>query len=166
MVTGGGQGIVNTTTGEFKPVGLWGYAKVWYQIGSCADTVLVLVTGPWQLNNVFCQNTAPAPMWWYWPPGGTWTGPRVTSNGIFDPDTAKGTYTVTYNWKGCLSTKKVLVDAIKVPRYDTTCESSNWDTLKFSPVGIYPSWFQGMNNQYWGWYVPSHCPCARWLPRP
>lgn len=150
-----GAGIVNGATGEFKPVGQWGYIKVWYQVGSCADTVIVLVYNPWQLENVFCQNTGAKPLWWYWPTGGTWTGLRVNSAGIFNPDTAAGTYKLTYNWKGCITTKNVIITNFKAQRFDTTCESATLDTLNINPKGIYPDWFNGLTNSYYGWYNPK-----------
>lgn len=150
-----GPGIVNAATGEFKPVGQWGYIKVWYQVGSCADTVVVLVYNPWQLENVFCQNTGAKPLWWYWPTGGTWSGPRVNTAGIFNPDTAAGTYKLTYNWKGCITTKNVVITNFKAQRYDTACESTTSTFLNITPKGIYPNWFNGLVNSYTGEYNPK-----------
>ena len=52
--------------------------------------------------------------------------------------------------------KKVQILAgITVPRFDTACESSTGETLTFSPKGIYPNWFPGLTNSYWGTYNPS-----------
>jgi gliding motility-associated-like protein len=149
-----GKGIINASTGEFKPLGNYGANKVWYQIGSCADTVIVTSTLPWNLENVFCPGTSPRALWWYGPAGGSWSGPKVNSAGIFNPD-VPGTYKDTYTWKGCISVKTVYVEDIVVPRYDTTCESINNDTLSFSPKGIYPTYFVGLTNSYYGWYNPS-----------
>ncbi len=149
-----GTGIVNSNTGEFKPLGNYGTFKVWYKIGSCADTVLVTSTVPWNLENQFCPGTPPAPLWWYGPAGGTWSGPKVTPAGIFNPN-ASGTYKDTYTWKGCISVKTVLVQAINVKKFDTACESTTLDTLSFSPYGIYPNWFPGLLNSYYQWVNPS-----------
>jgi gliding motility-associated-like protein len=149
-----GKGIVNTTTGEFKPLGNYGICKVWYQIGDCADTVLVNVTIPWNLENVFCPGTKAIPLYWYAPMGGTWTGPKVSSNGNFTPDSA-GTFVLTYSWKGCNSNKTIVVSKPVVPDRDTTCESRTLDTLSFSPKGIYPNYFPGLINSYYCWYNPS-----------
>lgn len=149
-----GKGIVNSSTGEFKPNGNYGINKVWYQIGSCADTVLVNSTLPWNLENVFCPGTAPRAVWWYGPAGGTWSGPKITPAGIFNPD-VPGIYKDTYTWKGCISVKTIRVEQMVVPPYDTVCESVTFDTLKFSPYGIYPTWFPGLTNSYYGWYNPS-----------
>ncbi|MCC7298459.1 MAG: CUB domain-containing protein, partial [Bacteroidia bacterium] len=149
-----GKGIVNSTTGEFKPLGNYGINKVWYQLGTCADTVLVNSTLPWNLENVFCPGTASQALWWYGPTGGTWSGPKVTAAGIFTPD-VPGTYKDTYTWKGCISVKTVYVQNIVVPRFDTACESITSDTLKFSPYGVYPNYFVGLTNSYYGWYNPS-----------
>lgn len=149
-----GSGIVNAKTGEFKPNSVWGTVKVWYQIGSCADTVLVTVTAPYNYENVFCPNKNAYPLYWYGPAGGTWTGPKTTPNGLFTPDTA-GTYTLTYTWKGCVSKKTVFVQPIQVAQFDTVCESSTSATLNFSPKGLYPNYFPGLVNYYYGTYNPS-----------
>lgn len=149
-----GNGIVNGKTGEFKPNAVWGTVKVWYQIGSCADTVLVTVTAPYNYENVFCPSKNSFPLYWYGPAGGVWTGPKTTSTGLFTPDTA-GTYVLTYTWKGCVSKKTVFVQAIQVKQFDTVCESSTSATLTFSPKGLYPNYFVGLTNYYYGTYNPS-----------
>lgn len=149
-----GKGVVNTNTGEYKPNGNYGVNKVWYQIGSCADTVLVNVTQPWNLENQFCPGTAARAVWWYGPAGGTWSGPKITSSGIFNPD-VPGIYKDTYTWKGCISVKTILVEDIVVKRFDTTCESRKLDTLTFSPKGIYPTYFPGLINSYYGTINPN-----------
>lgn len=149
-----GPGIVNAQTGEFKPNAVWGTVKVWYQIGSCADTVAITVSAPYNYENVFCPNKNAFPLYWYGPAGGSWTGPKVNAAGLFTPDTA-GTYVLTYEWKGCKSTKTVFVQSIKVPERDTVCESATAATLKFSPKGLYPNYFVGLTNYYTGTYNPS-----------
>ncbi|MBL7811897.1 MAG: gliding motility-associated C-terminal domain-containing protein [Bacteroidetes bacterium] len=149
-----GKGIVNSTTGEYKPNGNYGNNKIWYQVGNCADTMLVNVTTPWNLENQFCPGTAPRAVWWYGPAGGTWSGPNITPAGIFDPKTA-GTYQDTYTWKGCISVKKILVQGINAKPFDTTCESRTLDTLQFTPYGVYMTWFPGLINSYYGWFNPS-----------
>lgn len=149
-----GTGIVNSTTGEFKPSVFWGKCKVWYQYGKCADTVFVNTTAPWNLDNVFCPGKPPQAVWWYGPAGGTWSGPKITPTGIFTPD-VPGIYRDTYTWKGCKSVKTIRVEKMVVAKYDTTCESRNSDTLTFSPKGIYPDNFPGLINSYWGTYNPS-----------
>jgi gliding motility-associated-like protein len=149
-----GPGIVNGATGEFKPGLVYGATKVWYQIGSCTDTVIVTVWAPWNLENMFCPSKSTVPLYWYGPAGGTWSGPKTTSAGIFKPDTA-GKYTLTYTWKGCTSLKTVYVQAIVVPKFDTVCESAVNAKLKFSPLGLYPQYFAGLTNYYYGTYEPS-----------
>ena len=149
-----GPGIVNGATGEFKPSLVYGATKVWYQIGSCTDTVIVTVWAPWNLENMFCPSKSAIPLYWYGPAGGTWSGPKTTTTGIFKPDTA-GKYSLTYTWKGCTSLKTVYVQAIVVPKFDTICESVVNAKLKFAPLGLYPQYFSGLTNYYYGTYEPS-----------
>ena len=149
-----GQGIVNNKTGEFKPYGNYGVRPVWYQVGGCADTVVVNVLVISNLENFFCPSKNVQNLYWYSPAGGTWSGPKVSPTGQFMADTM-GIYTITYEWKGCKGDKKVIVDEIQVPAFDTTCESRSRDTLEFAPKGLYPNWFQGLLSYYYGWYNPS-----------
>lgn len=155
--TGGkwfGSGIVNSITGEFKPYGQWGDVKVWYKIGGCSDTMIINVTYPYNYDNVFCPSKTASPVVWYGPIGGTWSGLKITKTGMFTPDSA-GKYLLTYTWKGCTSQKNVVVQNVSVPHFDTTCESRTLDTLEFKPYGIYPYYFPGLTNGYYGWYNPS-----------
>jgi len=149
-----GRGIVNGATGEFKPYGNYGVRPVWYQVGGCADTVVVTVLTISNLENFFCPSKNQQTLYWYSPAGGVWSGPKVTPDGKFMADTM-GVYTLSYEWKGCKADKKVIVDQIQVPEFDTTCESRSRDTLTFAPKGLYPSWFQGLLSYYYGWYDPS-----------
>ena len=149
-----GSGIVNSNTGEFKPYGQWGNVKLWYKIGGCADTMIVNVTNPYNYDNVFCPGKTPLSVIWFGPNGGTWTGPKISANGLFTPDSI-GNYIVTYTWKGCTSKKNISVQNITVPSFDTTCESKTIDTLEFKPYGVYPQYFTGLINTYYGWYNPS-----------
>lgn len=149
-----GNGIVNSSTGEFKPYGQWGDVKLWYKIGSCSDTMIVNVTNPYNYDNVFCPGKSPLSVTWYGPAGGIWTGPKISPTGFFTPDST-GSYIVTYTWKGCTSKKNILVQNVNVPPFDTTCESRLLDTLQFKPYGIYPQYFTGLVNTYYGWFNPS-----------
>jgi len=149
-----GKGILNSHTGEFKPLGNYGVNKVWYQIGDCADTVIVSVLIPYNYDNVFCPSKTAYSVYWFGPADGVWSGPKINPAGLFLPDSI-GVYTVTYSWKGCIANKKITVQNISVPQFDTTCESSVRDTLNFSPLGLIPSYFVGLQNSYYGWYNPS-----------
>lgn len=149
-----GKGIVNQNTGLFNPRLAWGVNKIWYQIGSCADTMNMTVSRPYNYENVFCPGNIAYPVYWYGPPGGTWTGPKITPAGVFLPDTP-GIYKVTYTWQGCTSDKEIRVESVLVPEVDTTCESRLRDTLDFDPKGLIIRGFKGLINGYWGWYNPS-----------
>jgi len=150
-----GKGITDAANGIFSPAASGGGTfKVWYQIGNCADTVLVTSTGIWNGDNLFCPKTPPSSLYHIYPTGGTWTGPKVTSGGIFNPDSA-GTYKLTYTWKGCVSTKTVRVTQIWAKPFDTACESSTYHQLQFNPIGVYFNWFPGLLNGYNGTVNPS-----------
>ncbi len=150
-----GRGIVNQQTGMFNPRIAWGTNKVWYQIGSCADTVIVTVTRPYNYENVFCPGNIAYPVYWFGPAGGTWDGPKITPSGMFLPDTP-GVYKVNYTWKGCTSEKEIRVENVNVPEFDTTCESTLRDTLFFQPKGLIIRYFKGLLNSYWGWFSPTN----------
>lgn len=129
-------GIGVDTSGNFSTlVSGTGIKKVWYKIGECADTVLVNVrpiwAGPAQAS---CPNANPFAMLQFTPAGGFWTGPKIDSTGIFNPDSG-GQFLVTYNWNGCKSNKWIYVDTISIQKFDTSCLSEKDFILNFKPPG-------------------------------
>lgn len=68
------------------------------------------------------------------PPGGTWSGGEITSDGIFDPGYAgEGDHVITYtvsNANGCSNTAQVIVYVVPVPEVliddpGILCENAN-----------------------------------------
>lgn len=131
-----GKGITNNATGQYNP-GKAGAGKdtVTYWVNGCPDTVIVDVRGIYAGSpNAACPGASPFNVTGYSPAGGTWSGPKITPAGQFNPDTA-GTYVVTYTWNGCSSNKTINVQALNIPQTDTVCLSAGNITLSFSPVG-------------------------------
>jgi hypothetical protein len=61
-------------------------------------------------NENICQNTPASSLVGHYPPGGTWTGSGVTSNGIFDATLlTPGTYTLSYNQCSKIANKIITV---------------------------------------------------------
>lgn len=132
-----GTGITNPFNGTFDPDSSGsGLHPVYYILNGCADTVninvLPVYAGPDQAS---CPGASAFAMVGFNPPGGTWTGPNITANGIFNPINP-GSYTVTYNaTNGCTHSKTINVDTIIVQGLDTTCTNRINYYLSFTPYG-------------------------------
>ncbi|MCB9261995.1 MAG: gliding motility-associated C-terminal domain-containing protein [Flavobacteriales bacterium] len=149
-----GKGITNTNSGRYDPQKAGaGIDTCVYQFAGCTDTVLVNITAfDAGFANASCPGASPFMVTGFSPAGGTWSGPNITSNGIFDPvDT--GTYTVTYTWNGCTDTKTINVYPVNVQTYDTVCQSQDSLKLNFSPVGGYWNGLGFLDFQS-GWFLP------------
>lgn len=137
-----GSGITNGANGTFDPaVSGGGFKKVYYNVGSCRDSVLVTVRA---INagapNAACPGANSFLVTGFTPTGGTWSGPHISSNGLFTPPSIPGSFVVTYSWSGCTSDKIINVDGIQIPKFDTICKSKPFDTIQnFSPIG--GNWF-------------------------
>lgn len=133
-----GTGIINAATGSFSPgVSGAGTFKAYYTIGSCRDSVLVIVRAiSAGTPNAACPNSAPFMVTGFTPAGGTWSGPNITPAGLVTPTSTPGSFVVTYTWNGCSSNKTINIDGINlVKHFDTLCKSVQYDTFKFSPLG-------------------------------
>lgn len=78
-----------------------------------------------------CDNLTSVPLTGYSPKGGTWSGPGVSANGIFNPfSVGPGTYELTYTLCGQGSKKQVIVKPSIIPAIsahftkDTICSST------------------------------------------
>lgn len=78
------------------------------------------------------------------PPGGTWSGGEITSDGIFDPGYAgEGDHLITYtfsNANGCSNTAQITINVVPVPEVliddpGTLCENANPIQMTGTPPG-------------------------------
>ncbi|HSF90520.1 MAG TPA: L-type lectin-domain containing protein, partial [Saprospiraceae bacterium] len=93
--------------------------------------------------NPMCENLDPVQLTAD-PPGGTWSGGEVTSDGIFDPGYAGvGDHIITYtvsNANGCSNTAEVTINVVLVPEVliddpGTLCENANPIQMTGTPPG-------------------------------
>ncbi|MBO6518290.1 MAG: gliding motility-associated C-terminal domain-containing protein, partial [Bacteroidia bacterium] len=156
--TGGywtGNGVADTSTGLFNP-SLAGAGTHWitYHFAGCTDrmrvTVIAFDAG---FPNASCPGLSPFMVTGHNPAGGTWSGPNITSAGLFDPvDT--GAFVVTYTWNGCVDTKTINVYPVSSQEFDTVCQSVDSVRLNFSPIGgVWTG--PGFRNNQSGWFHPS-----------
>jgi len=132
-----GTGITNATNGTFNPAASGaGVFKIAYTIGKCADTVVVTVRA---INagapNASCPSAANFMVYNFSPPGGTWSGPNITTAGLITPPSSPGSFVVTYTWNGCNANKTINIDGIVIKQFDTVCKSKTIDTIAFTPIG-------------------------------
>ena len=128
-------------------------ATITYQVigaitNGCADTANVTITiQPYPITNAdndstVCNNTASVQFTGL-PAGGTWSGPNVTSSGIFNPLAAgNGAYTLYYSAGigACSKIDSLVVTVIAPPIVsagsDTTvCQNNSTITLVGTPAG-------------------------------
>ena len=103
-----GNGITNSSNGEFDPIlaGPGTHVITYVIMGSCGDLSTTQITviesdADFLLpSDSLCTNNAPITISAS-PPGGSWSGTGINSNGIFDPNSAgPGIYTITYSTSG------------------------------------------------------------------
>jgi gliding motility-associated-like protein len=135
--TWSGTGIIDPNAGTFDPsVSKGGVFVIYYYVGTCSDSVQVTVRGiNAGIPNAACVGTAPFMVTNFSPAGGTWSGPNISSTGIFTPPSSSGSFVVTYTWNGCSSNKTINIDGIVIKHFDTICKSVANDTFSFSPKG-------------------------------
>ena len=133
-----GPGIIDTLAGTFDPdTSGPGTHTVYYTgIGGCADSIVIAVDSiDAGLPQAACPGTAPFQMIGYTPQGGTWSGPFITSSGLFDPSVV-GSYIVTYSAGSCSDTIRINVDNIVgQAMLDTVCQSTYPFDIPVTPFG-------------------------------
>ncbi len=150
-----GQGITDSTQGIFNPtVAQAGAIAVEYWFAGCSDTVVIDViafdAGP---PDASCPGGSPFNVTGFNPSGGTWSGPNITSGGLYDPQDT-GSYVVTYSWNGCVDTKTINVYPVFAQEFDTVCQSADSFLLNFSPIGGVWSG-SGIGNPKTGYFHPN-----------
>lgn len=148
-----GKGITDSINGVFNPqLAGAGVHKITYHYAGCSDDVNINVRAmDAGLPNAACPGTAAFMVTGFTPTGGTWTGPNIQSNGLFNPiDTGK--FVVTYSWNGCVDTKEINVYPISTLEFDTTCQSTPTLQIPFSPIGgtwSGPGFINNMNGIFY-----------------
>lgn len=155
--TWSGTGITDANLGTFDPsvAGAGSYTITYTDPNGCNSTISLTVL-PIDAGGTVaaCPSAPPFQLTGGNPAGGTWSGPNVQPNGIFNPATA-GTYTVTYTApNGCSRNKTVNVANISLTSVPAVCESDAPFQLTYTPLG--GNWTgTGITNGYWGWFSPA-----------
>ena len=152
-----GPGILDSLAGTLDPDTAGpGYHQILYTIpGGCyAQLMLTVDSMDAGLDEAACPGTAPFQLDGATPQGGTWSGPFVTSSGVFDPSTV-GSYVVTYSAGVCSDVLTVNVDNIVgQTQLDTVCQS----TYPFD-IAVYPfggRWYgPGIVDSVYGTFDPD-----------
>ncbi|MCB0795848.1 MAG: gliding motility-associated C-terminal domain-containing protein, partial [Flavobacteriales bacterium] len=133
-----GAGILDSLLGTLDPdtAGPGLHSIEYILPDGCSATLMVAVdsmdAGPEQAA---CPGTPPFFVQGSSPQGGTWSGPFVQGNGLFDP-VAAGSYVVTYSAGACTDSVSINVADIVAPlMLDTLCQSEVPDTILVSPFG-------------------------------
>ncbi len=133
-----GPGIIDTIAGTFDPdtAGPGIHTLYYFGAGGCADSIVIAVDSmDAGLPQAACPGTAPFYQEGYTPQGGTWSGPLIQPDGLFDPS-AIGSYIVTYSAGSCSDTIRINVDDIVgQAQLDTVCQSVWPFDIVVSPFG-------------------------------
>lgn len=133
-----GPGIIDTIAGTFDPDTAGPGTHTLYYIGSggCADSIVIAVDSmDAGLPQAACPGTVPFSMTGFTPQGGSWSGPFIQADGLFDPSTV-GSYIVTYTAGNCTDTTRINVDDIVgEAQLDTVCQSTWPFDIAVSPFG-------------------------------
>ncbi len=133
-----GDGILDSLSGTFDPdtAGPGSHGLIYGIPGGCEATITLLVDSmDAGLDEAACPGTAPFLIVDNTPQGGTWSGPFIQPNGLFDPSTV-GSFVVTYSAGNCSDTKTINVDNITgQTQLDTVCQSTYPFDIPVSPWG-------------------------------
>lgn len=134
-----GAGILDSLAGHFHPDTAGpGFHTITYQLafGCTFSFTLVVDSMDAGLPEAACPGTEPFLLDTYSPQGGTWSGPFIQPNGLFDPST-EGSYEVTYTAGNCTDTRTINVaDLVGPPSpLDTVCQSEWPFIIPITPFG-------------------------------
>jgi gliding motility-associated-like protein len=175
--TWSGQGITNSSTGQFSPsgVGAGSYNVIYSLTGSCAssDTISIIVntafdatitsTGPFCNNqsSVFLSAVSP---------GGTWTGQGIvnSSTGEFSPSgVGIGMYNIIYTIPGACGDSDTLMISVSVsanaaiqPAGPFCSDVGSVILSAVNPGGMWSG--QGIINAFTGQFSPSGVGPGTW----
>lgn len=161
-IPGGGKWSSNgindksKTPAWYEPGAIWqGSDRIIYtDPHGCKDTMDVVVKGIWISNDdASCPGQAPFLVSGWAPAGGTWSGPNILPNGMFDPVTT-GDYLVTYSApNGCSLSKYIRVGDLQMPPDLTICSSHDAFGINVYPFGGNWDASPGLYTD-WGWFEP------------
>ena len=132
-----GPGIIDTLAGTLDPDTAGpGTHTIAYALGGCTETITVVIDSmDAGVTHAACPGTAPFFIQYATPSGGTWSGPNVQPNGLFDPSTI-GSFLLTYTAGNCSDTVRVNVDNIVgTAQLDTVCQSTYPFDIPVYPFG-------------------------------
>ncbi|TXI78113.1 MAG: T9SS type B sorting domain-containing protein [Flavobacteriales bacterium] len=152
-----GDGILDSLAGTFDPdtAGPGAHVLTYGIPGGCEAAITLFVDSmDAGLDEAACPGTSP-----FWivdntPAGGTWSGPYITPDGLFDP-AATGSYVVTYSAGACSDTKTINVDEITGQTLlDTVCQSTYPFDIAVQPWG--GRWYgAGIVDSLYGTFDPD-----------
>jgi len=138
-----GNGITDSETGEFTGdsalagMNVLGYIyEVSPSLTCTTSTQITILPIDAGFAQAACPGSSPFQILSFSPAGGTWSGPQVTSGGVFNPST-EGEFIITYSVNGCSEDLTVYVDDIEnTPVFvDTLCQSDASIVFPLSPPG-------------------------------
>ncbi|MBK7943215.1 MAG: gliding motility-associated C-terminal domain-containing protein [Flavobacteriales bacterium] len=133
-----GAGVLDSLLGTFEPdtAGPGTHVLTYTLPGGCADAITLVVDSmDASFTHAACPGSAPFQLPEATPMGGTWSGPYVQPNGLFDPAVA-GAYLLTYTAGACSDTVTVNVgDIVAQTQLDTVCQSTWPFAIAAQPFG-------------------------------
>jgi hypothetical protein len=138
-----GPGITDTIAGTFtgdsafaglNPVNY--YLPITPTFGCTSQVSITIRPIDAGFPNAACPGSNPFQLSGFLPQGGTWSGPGISPEGIFDPSTV-GTFLVTYSVNGCSEDRVINVDTISnIPGVtDSLCQSAASIQYSILPFG-------------------------------
>ncbi|MFM8493416.1 MAG: gliding motility-associated C-terminal domain-containing protein [Bacteroidota bacterium] len=132
-----GPGISQAQLGTFNPASAGvGVHNIFYDRLGCRDSMRITVVQVQSGRTLAACPSAPAfQLTGAVPPGGVWSGPRVTPGGIYTPADSARADTLYYNALGCSSMRIIMIDTVEISGPTTVCQNAPLFTLQFNPVG-------------------------------
>ncbi|MBK8340803.1 MAG: gliding motility-associated C-terminal domain-containing protein [Flavobacteriales bacterium] len=152
-----GPGILDTLLGTLDPDTAGpGIHTILYTLpGGCSEAIVITVDSmDAGVTEAACPGTAPFLLDEATPTGGSWSGPFVQPNGLFDPS-AVGSYLLMYAAGACTDTVTVNVaDIVAQTALDTVCQSTYPFDIVASPFG--GRWYgPGIVDSIYGTFDPD-----------
>jgi len=152
-----GPGITQAQLGTFNPTTAGvGVHNIFYDRLGCRDSLRITVVHVQAGPTLAACPSAPAfQLTGAMPPGGVWSGPRVTPGGLYTPADSARTDTLYYTALGCSSMRIVMIDTIEISGPATVCQNAPVFTLQFTPAGGFWSG-SGVTDTLLGRFNPAN----------